>query len=213
MSPKEIYDQLNKLFSDDGISINGFKIKVKSPMIAQVRQENKRVEIEFGSNIPKAEITKIITLYAYIEKIIFGEEGGSISLRNFPDLSFSYKSTMFSHDVYVIKNMIGMENIHDEIEGKYQEDSHKQIAKKCLQYAEEWATICYDNGVSFKDTDYADRYILRNNCYEFVKENVEDEAKQKYGSVILTWLLAYVVLPMIIKWVVNKVLERLFNND
>ena len=46
----------------------------------------------------------------------------------------------------------------------------------------------------------------------FVKQNVEADVEKRYGSIILTWLFMYVVLPMIIKWVVNRVLERLFND-
>ena len=44
--------------------------------------------IKFGENQPRAEITKLITFYAYIEQIVFGEEGGSVKLRNFPDFKF-----------------------------------------------------------------------------------------------------------------------------
>ena len=90
MSPKQIYEIISDLFTGKGIIVKGFKITTKTPTIATVRYDNEIAEITFGENQPKAEITRLITLYAYIEKIVFGPEGGSIKLRNFPDFSFGY---------------------------------------------------------------------------------------------------------------------------
>lgn len=207
MSPKEINSYITALFSNKGIDINGYKIKSNSPLIVEATHSNGLTEIKFGSNIPKVEITKIITIYAYIEGLTFGENGGTVKLRNFPDFSFSYNNTSSSTGLPA-----DVSTVNDDIDKKYAEKSHREIAKKCLQYAEEWATICHQSGITFDNADYSDRYTHYNNCYDFVRSNIESDVKQRYGSVILTWLFAYVVLPMIIKWVVNKVLERLFNN-
>jgi len=213
MSPKEISEIFDKLFSDEGYIVNGFKIKSKSPLIANIENKDKLTEISFGSNPPKAEITRIITLYAYVEGLVFGETGGSVKLRNFPDLSFSYEGSVFS----VNPNMVDSEHIEecvkieDEICSQYSSERDRKIANKCLQYAKEWATICHQSGVTFANADYADRYVHYNNCYDFVEENIQEDVEKRYGSVILTWLFVYVVLPMIIKWIVNKVLERLYN--
>ena len=205
MSPKVIYDTLNKLFSKEGFTVNGYRVKSESPLVACITDNNGVFELEFGNNNPKVEITKFITLYAYIEQINFGETGGLIKLRNFPDFKFSYTSSMFNS--YPIS--FESESIGEEITSQYSSKRDREIAKKCLQYAEEWATICHQSGVTFDNTD---RYILYNNCYDFVEENIKDDVEKRYGSVILTWIFVYVVLPMIIKWIVNKVLERLFNN-
>jgi len=220
MSPKEINDSLIKLFSNEGMEVNGFKIKAKSPFVANIENEDSLTVISFGTNQLKAEITKIITVYAYIEQIVFGKTGGSIKLRNFPDFSFSYNSfgdacceNKDSADCF--KNNIRSlcQNVETEICHKYEgQDTYKEVAKKCLQYAEEWTTICHDSGIRFNGSDHIDRYTLRSECYDFVKDNIEEDVKKRYGSIVLTWLFMYVVLPMIIKWVVNRVLERLFND-
>jgi hypothetical protein len=207
-SPRAIHQAILNLFSEDGLEVSGFVVKAKSPTDISIINDGKLVEIKFPNNKPRAEITRLITFYAHVEQINIGEEGGLIKLRNFPDFSFSYDSNLFSHNA----PRVDCGAILKEIDNKYSETQHKQIAKKCLQYAEEWATICHQTGVTFNDADYADRYVLYNKCYDYVSENVEADVEKRYGSVILTWLFVYVVLPMIIKWVVNKVLERLFNN-
>jgi hypothetical protein len=220
MSPKEINDSLVQLFSDEGLLVNGFKIKAKSPFVANIEHEDNLTVISFGANQLKAEVTKIITIYAYIEQVVFGKTGGSIKLRNFPDFSFSYETfgskccdypggkSCFKHNIRSV-----CQDIESEICAKYEgQNTYKEVAKKCLQYAEEWTTICHDSGVKFNNSDYIDRYTLSSQCYDFVKQNVEEDVEKRYGSVILTWLFMYVVLPMIIKWVVNRVLERLFND-
>ena len=208
MSPKEINDYIIKLFSSEGIDVNGYKIKADSPLIVEITNNNNLTEIKFGSNLPKAEITRIITIYAYIEGLVFGECGGTVKLRNFPDLSFSYDSG----NCETSSSLPPLSEINNDIETRYSEKSHKEIASKCLQYAEEWATICHQSGITFENADYADRYNHYNNCYDFVEENIKKDVENRHGSVILTWLFVYVVLPMIIKLIVNKVLERLFND-
>jgi len=207
-SPRAIHQAILSLFSEDGLEVSGFVVKAKSPTDVTIINNGKLVEIKFPNNKPRAEITRLITFYAHVEQINIGEEGGLIKLRNFPDFSFSYDSKLFTDHC----SRVDCGAILKEIDSKYSETQHKQIAKKCLQYAEEWATICHQSGITFNDADYADRYVLYNNCYNYVAENIEADVEKRYGSVILTWLFVYVVLPMIIKWIVNKVLERLFND-
>ena len=207
MSPREIYDSISDLFTDKGILVKGFKIKSKTPSVVTVRYDNDIAEITFGENQPRAEITKIITIYAYIEKIIFGPEGGSIKLRNFPDFSFGYGNEAETVKFCRFDNS----DICNEIEVKYSKKSYKDIAKKCLQYSEEWATMCMGRGVTFDNADYFDRYTLKDQCYNFVHENIVEDAEEKYGSIILTWVFLYIILPTIIRWIINRFLDKLFD--
>ena len=207
MSPREIYENISNLFNGEGILVKGFKITSKTPTVATVRFDNEIAEITFGENQPKAEITKIITVYAHIEKIVFGPEGGSIKLRNFPDFSFSYGDEVSSASCGTFDNS----DISNEIEFKYSKKSYKDIAKKCLQYSEEWATMSMCNGITFDNADYFDRWKLKDQCYNFVYENVVEDAEEKYGSIILTWIFLYVILPTIIRWIINRFLDKLFD--
>ena len=207
MSPREIYKSISDIFTGKGIAVKGFKITCKSPSVATFRYEDDTVSITFGGdNQPKAEITRIITMYAYIEKIVFAPEGGSIKLRNFPDFSFGY-----GEDETVKFCNFDNVDIYDEIEGKYAQKSYKDIAKKCLQYSEEWATMCMGKGVTFDNADYFDRWKLKDQCYNFVHENVLEDAEKRYGSIVLTWIFLYIILPTIIKWIINRFLDKLFD--
>lgn len=207
MSPEEVNESLKNLFSNDGLELNGIKIKAESPLIINIYHEGNRTTINFGSNNPKAEIKRFITFRAYIEGLCFKEHGGSIKLKNFPDLNFSYgKNSLL--DLFT-QNFCHSFGIDGEIEKKYRDNNKKEIAKKCLQYAEEWAKIS-QHSVDFASANSFERYELRRNCYEFIRSNIEEEAREKYGSVFLTFILLYVILPAIISWVVHKMLDKLF---
>jgi hypothetical protein len=207
MSPREIYQSISDLFTDKGILVKGFKITSQSPTIATIRYDQDIAEITFGENQPKAEITRIITIYAYIEKIVFGPEGGSIKLRNFPDFSFGYGDEAATTKFCRFDNS----DIYAEIEGKYAKKSYKDIAKKCLQLSEEWATMTMYSGVTFDNADYFDRWRLKDQCYSFVYDSVVEDAEKKYGSIILTWVFLYVILPTVIRWIINRFLDKLFD--
>ena len=71
--------------------------------------------------------------------------------------------------------------------------------------------VLTEAGVDFSDASSCERKALRKDCYNFVKENVEEDVKEKYGSVFLTFILLTVILPAIISWVVHRVLDELFN--
>lgn len=207
MSPEDISKALFSIFSEDGLEVKGFKIKSKSPLVANIHSSEEKTIIKFGQNYPRAEIKKFITFYAYIEEIVFGKSGGSIKLKNFPDINFSYTDTVLS---LLRDNFTEDLNIVKEIDDRYSCPKENEIAKKCLQYAKEWATICSQSGVDFAGSNSCERRQLRKSCYNFVKENVEEDAREKYKSVFLTFILVTVILPAIISWIVGKILDELF---
>ena len=208
MSPKEISEVLFSIFSDDGYTVNGFKIKSESPLISTVENKDNKVTISFGKNLPRAEITRIITLYAYIEQLVFGEEGGTVRIKNFPDISFGYdKSSIFNFLDQL--TYAGQCDIEDEIEKKYSDDTRRKIAKECLQYATEWATIVSQSG-GFSNVGSAKKKELKNQCYDFVVENVRRDADEKYGSVILTYLLVFIIIPAVARFIIVRLLEKYF---
>ena len=206
MSPREIYQSISSIFNGEGIVVKGFKVTSKTPTVANITYGADIAEITFGQNQPKAEITRIITMYAHIEKIVFGPEGGSIKLRNFPDFSFGYGEEV-THKFVRFDNS----DIYAEIEGKYAKKSYKDIAKKCLQYSEEWATMSMCNGITFDNADYFDRWKLKDQRYNFVYDNVVEDAEKRYGSIVITWIFLYIILPTIIKWIINRFLDKLFD--
>jgi len=209
MSPKEISEVLFKIFSDEGFTVNGFKIKSESPLIANVYSEDETTTISFGNNYPRAEITRLITIYAYIEQLVFRKDGGTVRIKNFPDISFGYdKSSILNfldHLTYA-----GECEIEKEIENKYSDETRRKIAKDCLQYATEWATIVSQSG-GFSDIGPTKKKELKRQCYDFVVENVRKEANEKkYGSVILTYLLVFIIIPAVARFIIVRLLEKYF---
>ncbi len=215
MSPEDISKVLFAIFSDEGFEIKGFKIKSESPLVANIISSEEKTIIKFGSNYPRAEIRRFITFYAYIEEIVFGKQGGSIKLRNFPDIKFTYSDSVLSllkenFTECSEKCCSSFPSINDEIDKKYSCKKENEIAKKCLQYAREWATISSQSGVDFAKSTNFEKRNLKKDCYNFVKDSVEDDARNKYKSVFLTFILVTVILPAIISWVVGKILDELF---
>ena len=214
MSPQVISDLLFEIFSEEGYSVNGLTVRCESPLVANIASAGDRTSIDFGNNFPRAEIKKIITLYVYIEGVMFGKDGGSIKLKNFPDINFGYDTDtvldFLSKNIPSIK--FGDDDvIKAEIKGRFSDKNKQKIAEKCLQYAKEWSTISTAGGVEFSKTNRSEKIRLRNQCSEFVLENVKEEIEKEYSSIFLTFILVSVILPAIITWVVHRVLDDLFN--
>lgn len=206
MSPKEISEVLFQIFSDEGYKVNGFIISSESPLVANIFGDEAQTSIKFGNNRPKASIKKFITLYAYVEEIVLGKTGGSIKLRNFPDINFSYENSLLS---FFEENFQSHDDLYKEIENKYSDPQKRKIAHKCLQYGTQWATIVSNSG-GFCDLDATSRRSMRSDCINFVIENVKHDVEQEYGSVILTYLLVFIVIPAIARFIITRLLEKYF---
>ena len=208
MSPKEISEVLFKIFSDEGYKVNGFTIQSKSPLVANTYSDENKTSIKFGNNHPRVSIKRLITLYAYIEEIVLGKTGGSIKLRNFPDINFSYEKSLLS---FFEQNFHSHEDLYNEIEAAYSDPTKKKIAHKCLQYGTEWATIVSQSG-GFCGLDGQSKQELKSQCLKFVIDNVRKdfEKEKKYGSVILTYLLVFIIIPAVAKFIITRLLEKYF---
>ncbi|NDC96132.1 hypothetical protein EB077_12565, partial [bacterium] len=128
----------------------------------------------------------------------------------FPDIHFNYATESKAIGAYDIDNVDFLE-IESDIAKEYDDDNRQKLANKCLQYAKEWATIASYGGVSFRDCDFNQQKKLKTQCKQFVRESVLNDEEVRYGSVILTFILIQVILPIIIKWVVEKLFKRLSN--
>ena len=206
MRPEELRAALSNIFSSNGFIINGFNIKCETPLDIKLEHKDDSVIITFGNNAPKASIKKIITISVIVEQICLQETGGYIKFKYFPQIKFSYDKVFGD-----TTNNINLDSIYLEIDNKYSDNQDREVARMCLRFANEWATICQSSGVNFASSDFKTRRKLKKECYSFVEENVRKDLDKKYGSIILTWLFFYIALPMIIKWIVAKVLSRLYS--
>ncbi|NBO99234.1 MAG: hypothetical protein EBU90_03780 [Proteobacteria bacterium] len=194
----------------DGLDLNGSKVSCNSPMQITVSSLPDNTTIDFNNNLPKATVKKFVSLSFYIEGIIFKKDSGTLKLKYFPDINFTYTKESTSCSSFEIDN-IDFGSIEEEINGYYEDDERKKIASRCLQYAKEWATITNYGGVSFKDCNFIEQKSLKKQCREFVKESMMNDEEMQYGSVILTIILLQIILPIIIKWIVERLFRKLFN--
>lgn len=208
IDPKQL-EILHKVF-DGGFEINGMKVSCKSPTDINVNCSSDIINIDFSNNLPTATIKKIISLNLNIEGFILRKENGTIKIKHFPDINFDYKDQSKAFEPYEIDN-IDFSDIKEEICSEYDDENRKKIANKCLQYAQDWATIANYGGVSFKSCNEFEKRKLKMQCSEFVKESIKNDEDVKYGSVILTFILIQIILPIIIKWIVERVFRKLFS--
>ena len=206
MNPEEIKSTLNNIFSPDGFILNGFNVKCNTPLDVKIENKDNNILITFNNNTPKASIKKFITLSANIEQLCLENTGGYIKFKYFPVIRFSYDKVFGER-----KNNINLDPIYLEIENKYGSKQDREVAKMCLRFANEWVTICQSSDLDFTSADLETRKKLRKECYSFVKENVHEELNKEHGSIVLTWVLVYIALPMMIRWIVARILSRLYS--
>lgn len=207
MSPQEISEILFKIFSNDGFKVGGLTIKSMSPINGNIISSADETIIKFEKNYPKVSIKRFITLSASIEALSFKKDSGSIKLKNFPNINFSYAKPMISF----LERFQSQEDIILEIETKYNDETKKKIAHKCLQYGTEWATIVSESG-GFYGLNDSSKKSLRSQCVKFVVDNVRKdiEDEKKYGSVIITYLLVFIIIPAIARFIITRLLEKYF---
>jgi len=206
MNPEDLKKTLNNIFSPNGFILNGYTIKCNTPLDVKIENKDSNILITFNKNTPVASIKKIITLSVNVEQICLDNTGGYIKFKYFPIIKFSYDK-VFDED----NKDINLDPFYLDIDNTYYNKQDREVAKMCLRFANEWATICQSSGVDFSNADSRTRQRLKRQCYSFVEENVYEELKQEYGSIVLTFVFTYIVLPMIIKWIVAKILSRLYS--
>lgn len=204
MSPQEVIGLFKNIFSENGVELNGFKIKSKSPMSIHISYKPNGIEILFPNNKPKASFKRLITISVNVERITLNETGGYIKLEYFPEFSFGYEKIFGEYS----GPDICLEDIQSDINAKYR-GKDKEIASLCLQYANDWATIA-SQGECFAGTTEVEKVFLHKQCLKYVKENVRKDIEKKYGSVILTYLLVFIIIPAIARFIVIRLLDKYF---
>ena len=207
MSPKEIHKILLEVFTKKGTVFNGVTLSCVSPAsIVITKEDEDRIRIDFHENQPVASFKRFITFSETVQSITLKEGSGFVVLKNFPSIPFGYDSFFFEPSS--LTKSINITDIESEINKKYCKRD-QEIAKLCLHYAKEWATIS-SQVVCFENADKCERRKLKGQCFDFVMENVKKDVEKKHGSVILTYILLVLILPAVAKFIINKLLEKYF---
>lgn len=203
----QIRDIIHSAFSSAGYDIKNLNIQLPSTIDIKILKDDTDVSLTFTHELPKVTWKKFIALSAKIVGVTLGETSGILRLKYLPDIRFSYDQPAEQ----IFGQSFDFSDIESEIYDEYEDPENRFIAKKCLHYASEWATIA-SQGCNFSETDAATKKKLKRDCKEFVLENIRNDEEIKAGSVsiILGFLFFYIVLPVVLKFVLEKLFKKLF---
>ncbi len=206
---KQIRDVIFQIFSSAGYSINSTNIQFPQPLDIKITKKDQEISLDFTNSVPKVSWKKFITFSAHVNGISLNDTGGTIKLKYLPDISFTYDQTnKMLFDSYGSMNF---SDIEEDIDDEFTDPARKKLATKCLQYGREWATIASRNP-NFSQSSASQQRVLKQECKNFIKDNIIAEEKENYGSAVLAFILIYVLLPVILKFIVERIFKNLFNN-
>lgn len=206
---KKIKETLNNVFDSSGYNFKDINIKFPQKLnISFYEDEKQNVSLNFDQDLPNITWKKFIKISAWIQGITLSDTGGTIKIKYFPDLKFSYAKD--SEQLFGNQVVLDIDGIKSEINKQYPDEERKKIANTCLQYVNEWITICNAHGVGASDFLNSEKKLKRD-CQKFVKSCIKEE--KKHGSVIVSFIILYVVLPIILKWIIDKVFDKLNNSN
>jgi hypothetical protein len=87
----EIFKIVDQIFSDDGFSVKGFKVRCDKDTDINIKKNDTSVVISFPKNKPLVMIKKVISFSIKLSGVHFSEKGGVLELDNFPDIPFTYE--------------------------------------------------------------------------------------------------------------------------
>lgn len=204
MDIQSIRDKISSLFTADGLSIKEYTVKCASPTTVRLLGDGESLWVKFDkATQPLLSVKKIITISVNLEELYVGPDGGKIKLKNFPDINFTFDDAegTFGCEMFSADDML------EEIEEEFGDAESRRLAEKCLTYGRAWATMCRDGGTCFSELSDRDIRSMKKQCASFIREQVREE----HGSIIVLLLMQF-VLPYIIRWVAERIIDRLINS-
>lgn len=211
MDVSYIKKAIDEIFSKSGYKIDKFTLFCPNILDVQLIKTDKDISFIFTKVMPSVKTSKLFfPITAYVEGISLNEIGGSIKLKYFPDFEFKYsgyeEKKFGSSD-----SKVNLEDFRREIDKKYRDEQRRKIAYLALQYANQWATIIDQNGISYEYCK-ENREELTKNCESFVIENIVKSNQIKARSAVLTFVLINLILPAVVAWVVKRFLDKFLDN-
>lgn len=209
----EVVRKINSAFYEDGLDVEGYNVKCESPLTASLYSGNGAVHLIFSGNRPLLSIVKVITFSVELEELYVDADGkGKVKLKNFPDINFQIDDNSEKLFGAVSKSsqyevLSPDTSLYSEIEGKFGDKESRRLAAKALKYAQSWATVAVNGGTDFANASSRDVKQMKREAYKFTMQQMKSDLS---GS-ILAVLLINMILPYIIKWVVERVIDNIIN--
>jgi len=212
MELSEIKNIIEQIFSKSGYEVNSFTFFCPTSSSISMKKTESSLDIYFKEGMPSVQTRKLfIPITAHLEGISLKEDGGTIKLKYFPDISFSYGQNDSKERFGSFNNNVDTKIIKSQINNEFPDSARNKIANLALKYAQEWTSIATDNGNDIflcKNKRLRKKYMQ--DCEAFVKENILLSKDIEAKSAILTFILIYFVLPAVVSWVVKKFLDNFF---
>ena len=213
MDIMEVVRKINSAFYEDGLDVEGYNVKCESPLTASLYSGNGAVHLIFSGNRPLLSIVKVITFSVELEELYVDADGkGKVKLKNFPDINFQIDDNSEKLFGAVSKSsqyevLSPDTSLYSEIEGKFGDKESRRLAAKALKYAQSWATVAVNGGTDFANASSRDVKQMKEEAYRFTMQQMKSDLS---GSIIAV-LLINMILPYIIKWVVERVIDNIIN--
>ena len=205
-----IKDKITEVFSSDGLTIDSYTVKCESPLTTHTYVDDENVQVIFAGKKPVISVRKFITISVELEEIWLHNTGGKIKLKNFPDINFDLDDnkemicgSCTPSDELPIRQM----GLYHDIDEKFGDKQSRRLAQRALQYAQAWSAMTLDGGANFATLSAKDARIMKAECRRFVMEQFKQD---RHGSIVVVLLINW-ILPYIIKWVVERVIDNLIN--
>tara|TARA_A100001201_G_scaffold68862_1_gene63673 strand:+ start:129 stop:413 length:285 start_codon:yes stop_codon:yes gene_type:complete len=91
MTFDEIFKIVDQIFSEDGFSVKGLKVKFDKDTDINIKKNDTSIVISFPKNEPVISIKKIISFSVRLSGLHLSDKGGVLELDNFPDIPFTYE--------------------------------------------------------------------------------------------------------------------------
>lgn len=206
---QKIKSIVDSLFSSNGYKVNNLDIQLPKPLNIEIDKKGEdELSLDFSKSLPKVTWTKLVSITAWIYGLSLGKTSGVLKLKYLPDIKFSYNDTKLFEESF--GSEYDLADIELDIEKEYGDEERRKLARKCLLYANEWATIVGATGIVFAECSAKEKKELEKSCKEFVMDNIKNDPEIISVSVILLFLLIYVVIPVILKFVLEKFLKKIF---
>jgi len=198
---------VDQVFSKDGYKVGNFNFACPTNLSVDINKSDDSLNITFNGDLPTVKTKKLfIPFNVGVQGLSLSEETGTIKIKNFPDIKFSYQEKS-EENFGSAKNKFDSDSFSMEIDKEFKDNERRRVAHTAFKYAREWLEVASQS----TDCTVQNKKKLISQCEKFVHEKMTKSKDIEAKSAILTFVLIYFVLPAVINWVVKKMIEKYFN--
>lgn len=91
INPQDIYKFVKDVYSDEGWVHGAATVRATEETVISIDHMHDTMSVVFTKDLPTLSFTKLALFSVSISSIILRPNGGTISLKGFPDINFKYE--------------------------------------------------------------------------------------------------------------------------